>query len=104
MHDKDQEQCRVHDMNMDEDKKLQLEKAKKKVDTANKCRLTFLFIAVIGLVFIYFGNKIWDGISWYDQTVAHLYIALFADIFLMLVSTLIKFYLVMRYNRIVKSL
>lgn len=91
-------------MDIREEKKTALEKARKKVDIANKFRLAFLFIAVIGLVFIYFGNKFWEGIAWYDNTVARLYLFLFVDIFLMLISTFVKFFFVTRYNKIVKSM
>ena len=34
-------------------------RARKPVDTANKFRLGFLFIGVVALLFIYFGNKLW---------------------------------------------
>lgn len=81
-----------------------LAKARKKVDIANKCRLAFLFIAVIVLLFIYFGNKVWEGIGWYDNTVFYLYNFLFMDIFLMLIATLIKIFFATRYNKIVKRL
>lgn len=91
-------------MNISEEKKIALAKARKKVDVANKFRLAFLFIAVVGLVFIYFGNKFWEGIAWYDNTVARLYMFLFFDILLMLISTFVKFFFVTRYNKVVKSM
>lgn len=91
-------------MQMNEEKKTRLEKERKRVDIANKCRLAFLFLAVLGLLFIYFGNKIWEGIPWYDNTVEHLYLFLFADIFLTFLSTMVKFFFVTRYNKTVKSL
>lgn len=89
---------------MSEEKKVLLEKARKKVDMANKCRLAFLFVAVLGLLFVYFGNKFWEGIAWYDHTVARLYLFLFGDILLMVIATFVKLFFVTRYNKIVKSM
>lgn len=91
-------------MEIDQEKKALLEQARKKVDKANKFRLAFLFIAVIGLVFIYFGNKMWDGMAWYDNAVANLYLVLFGDIFLMLIATIVKIIFVTKYNKVVKNL
>ena len=67
-------------------------------------RLLFLFVGLIVLLFIFFGNKIWEGTGWYDNTVQHLYQFLLWDVFFMLLSTFIKFGYVVRYNRIVKNL
>ena len=39
-------------------------KAKKPMEIANSFRLFFLFVAVILLVFVYFGGKIWTGVAW----------------------------------------
>lgn len=89
---------------MNEEKKALLERARKKVDRANKFRLAFLFIAVVALVFIYFGNKFWEGIVWYDNIVARLYIFLFGDILLMVIATFAKLFFVTKYNKIVKSM
>ena len=42
-----------------EEEKAIVAKAKKPVDVMNKIRLFFMFIAVVLLVFIYFGRKLW---------------------------------------------
>ena len=79
-------------------------KAKKPMEIANSFRLFFLFVAVILLVFVYFGGKIWAGVAWYDNAVQSIYNFLLWDILLMLLSTFIKFFFAARYNRVVKHL
>lgn len=79
-------------------------KAKKPVDIANKFRLAFLFIAVTVLVFLFFGNKLWEGITWYETLVQRLYGFLLWDILLMLIATFVKLFFITRYNKIVKTI
>ena len=79
-------------------------KAKKPMEIANSFRLFFLFMAVILLVFVYFGGKFWTGVSWYDNAVQSIYNFLLWDILLMLLSTFIKFFFAARYNKVVKHL
>ena len=87
-----------------EEEKAIVAKAKKPIDVANKFRLVFLFVGVLVLLFIYFGNKAWEGVAWYDNAVNHLYQFLLWDLLLMLLSTLGKVFLTARYNGIVKKL
>ena len=87
-----------------EEEKAIVAKAKKPVDVMNKIRLFFMFIAVVLLVFIYFGRKLWEGIAWFDHLVAVMYQFLLWDILLMLLATFIKFGLAVRYNKIVKKI
>ncbi|MGN0377334.1 MAG: hypothetical protein ACI4ED_06835 [Suilimivivens sp.] len=79
-------------------------KARRPMEIANSFRLFFLFIAVILLLFVYFGGKIWTGAAWYDNAVQSIYGFLLWDVLLMLLSTFIKFFFVARYNRVVKHL
>ena len=79
-------------------------KAKKPMEIANSFRLFFLFVAVILLVFVYFGGKIWTRVAWYDNAVQSIYNFLLWDILLMLLSTFLKFFFAARYNRVVKHL
>lgn len=87
-----------------EEEKAIVAKAKRPVDVMNRIRLFFMFIAVVLLVFIYFGKKLWEGTGWFDSLVSGMYQFLLWDILLMLLATLIKFGLVVRYNRIVKKI
>lgn len=87
-----------------EEQKELLIRAKKPVDAADKFRLTFLFIAVVALVFIFFGNKAWEGIGWYDNIVQHLYQFLLWDIVCMLTSTFVKLFFAAKYNQVLKHI
>lgn len=79
-------------------------KAKRPMEIANKFRLFFLFIAVLALLFIYFGAKFWEGIGWFENARQVLYYFLSWDVLLMLLATFIKFFFVTRYNNVVKNL
>lgn len=87
-----------------EEQKALVAKAKRPMDIANKCRLACLFIAILFLLFIYFGGKFWEGVAWYEQAVQKIYSFLLWDILLMLIATFVKFFFVTKYNRVVKNL
>ncbi len=87
-----------------EEQKSRLDKARQPMEIANSFRLFFLLVAVILLVFVYFGGKIWTGVAWYDNAVQSIYRFLLWDILLMLVSTFVKFFFVAKYNKVVKNL
>ena len=92
------------DSALSKEQRALVEKAKRPMDIANKCRLACLFIAVLLLVFVYFGGKLWEGVSWYEQAVQNIYSFLLWDILLMLIATFVKFFFAARYNHIVKRL
>lgn len=79
-------------------------KARRPMDIANKCRLACLFVAVLLLLFVYFGGKFWEGILWYEQAVQKIYSFLLWDVLLMLLATFLKVFFAARYNRVVKHL
>lgn len=81
-----------------------LDKAKKPMEIANKFRLFFLFIAVLALLFLYFGAKFWEGLDWFESTRQIMYYFLSWDVLLMLAATFIKFFFVSKYNKVVKNL
>lgn len=81
-----------------------LARARKPMEIANSFRLFFLLIAVLFLLFVYFGGKIWTGQTWYDNSVQGIYNFLLWDVLLMLLSTFAKFFFVARYNQVVKKL
>jgi hypothetical protein len=87
-----------------QEQKAQVAKARRPMEIANSFRLFFLFVAVILLLFVYFGGKLWTGTAWYDNAVQHIYNFLLWDILLMLLSTFIKFFFVTKYNKVVKHL
>lgn len=87
-----------------EEQKALAAKAKKPVDIANKFRLAFLFVAVLLLLFVYFGGKLWEGAAWFDNAVQNIYNFLLWDILLMLLSTFVKVFFAARYNHVVRKL
>lgn len=88
---------------MNDTEKQQLEKMRKKIDRANKIRLALIFIAVVLLVIIYFGNKFFTGVAWYDRFVQNSYVFLLFDIFAMLITIFAKIGFTIRYNKYVKK-
>lgn len=88
---------------MNDTEKQQLEKMRKKIDRANKIRLALIFIAVVLLVIIYFGNKFFTGVAWYDRFVQNSYVFLLFDIFAMLIAIFAKIGFTIRYNKYVKK-
>lgn len=89
---------------MDEDKKQALSALKKKIDVANRFRLAFLFIALVLLVLIFWGNKFFDGQAWFEAFTKKSYSIVLWDLLFMLIATFTKFFLVVRYNHTVKKL
>ena len=88
---------------MNDIEKEKLQKMRKRIDMVNKIRLAFIFIAVVLLVFIYFGNKIYTGVQWYDTFVAKAFVFLSYDILFMLIAIFVKIGLTVRYNSYVKK-
>lgn len=86
------------------EQKEQITRARRPMEIANSFRLFFLLVAVILLVFVYFGGKLWTGAAWFDNAVQSIYNFLLWDILLMLLSTFIKFFFAAKYNKVVKHL
>lgn len=80
-----------------------LEKARKKVETANKWRLAFLFIALVILVFIFWGDKFFGEAAWFETAKSKAYLVAFADLLGLLAATFSKLFFVVRYNRSIKK-
>ncbi len=89
---------------MTEEKKEKLQVIRHRIDLSNKLRLAFLFIGVVILVFIYFGNKIWDSNQFY---ISFRRIALFItgwDLIFMVISTFTKLIFTIQYNKTIKQI
>lgn len=80
----------------------ELAKARKKVDRANKWRLAFLFIALVILVFLFWGEKMWAEAVWFETLRSKAYIVALVDLLGLLIATFSKLFCVVKYNRIVK--
>lgn len=89
---------------MEEEKKQKMEKAKRRMDIINKCRLLFMFVAIVLLLFIFWGGKAWKDAQWFMDIRQKLYNFLWYDIVLLLIATFAKLFSAMRYNRIVRKL
>lgn len=86
---------------MDRDEKIQ--KAKRRVDILNKWRLAFLFIAILGLLFVFWGGKLWEGTQWFENARQSVYNFMWYDVVLLVIVTFAKLFATMKYNQIVKK-
>ncbi|MDD6810811.1 MAG: hypothetical protein PUD93_02940 [Lachnospiraceae bacterium] len=89
---------------MTEQEKEIVAKASVPMTIANGFRWLFMIIALLLLLVIFFGGKIWAGAAWYESFVQKSYTFLLWDIFLMFLSTVLKIIFTARYNHIVKKL
>lgn len=89
---------------MTEQEKEIVARASVPMTVANIFRWIFLMTALLIVLFLFFGNKLWEGAAWYDVLAGKAYSFLFWDIMLMLASIAARFFFTVRYNRIVKSL
>lgn len=89
---------------MEEEKKLRLEKAKRRMEILNRWRLCFMFIAILLLVFIFWGGKVWEEAQWFVDIRQKLYNFLWYDIVLLVIMTFAKLFSAMRYNNAVRKL
>lgn len=71
---------------------------------ANGFRWFFLVVALLMVLVLFFGNKLWEGVAWYDAFVSRTYVFLMWDILLMLLSNIIRIAFTARYNGIVKKM
>ncbi len=89
---------------MTEQEKEIVAKASVPMSVANVFRWIFLMAALFIVLFLFFGNKLWEGAEWYQSLSARAYSVLLWDILLMLLSNIVRIIFTARYNRIVKNL
>lgn len=89
---------------MTEQEKEIVAKASIPMTIANGFRWFFLMIALFIVLFLFFGNKLWEGAEWYQIFSGKAYSFLLWDILLMLVSNIVRIGFTARYNKIVKNL
>ena len=87
----------------DQEKEI-VAKASVPMSIANGFRILFMIIALLLLLFIFFGNKVWENVAWYEAFKQNSYAFLLWDILLMFLSTILKIIFTVRYNHIVKKL
>ena len=84
---------------MTEQEKEIVAKASVPMSVANVFRWIFLMAALFIVLFLFFGNKLWD-----QALSTRAYSVLLWDILLMLLSNIVRIIFTARYNRIVKNL
>lgn len=89
---------------MEEEKRQKLEKARRRMERINKWRLVFMFTAIVLLVFIFWGGKVFDEAQWFIDIRQKLYNFLWYDIVLLVITTFAKLFSAMRYNSAVRKL
>ena len=89
---------------MTEQEKEIVAKASVPMMIANGFRWFFLVIALLLLLFLFFGNKLWGQTNWYLAFQAKSYAFLMWDILLILLSNILRIAFTARYNKIVKKL
>ena len=87
----------------DQEKEI-VAKASVPMTIANGFRILFMIIALFLLLFIFFGNKAWENVVWFESFKQNAYAFLLWDILLMFLSTILKIIFTVRYNHIVKKL
>ena len=86
------------------DNKTVLQPLKKRIDIINKFRLAFMFVALLLLVLIFWGNKFFDGQAWFAVFMQKSYAFATWDLLFMLIATFLKLFFVIRYNKEVKKM
>ena len=89
---------------MTEQEKEIVAKASVPMTIANIFRWFFLAAALLIVLFLFFGNKLWQDQAWYEAFSGRAYSFLLWDILLMLICNIIRIGFAARYNKIVKNL
>lgn len=89
---------------MTEQEKEIAAKASVPMTIANGFRWFFMIIALLVLLVMFFGNKIWEEAAWYVAFSGKAYAFLMWDIALMLLCSILRIIFAARYNRIVRNL
>ena len=79
-----------------------LTRAMKRVRAANKVRLVFIFIALLAMVYIFFGDKFAAETSWYPASGSVAYFILFFAVVGMFLASLFKTVLAVAYNKLLR--
>lgn len=93
-----------HVIDMTEQEKEIVAKASVPMTVANAFRWLFMIVALLLVLVLFFGKKIWEGAAWYEAFAGKAYAFLMWDIALMLLSGIVRILFAVRYNRIVRNL
>lgn len=87
-----------------EETRFKLEKAGRRLRQIDRCRLFFLFVAVVLVLFLFWGAKVWEEAQWFNDAREKIYRFLLYDIALLAVASFAKLFSAFVYNRLVKKL
>ena len=85
------------------EQKEQLQSVMRKVETANGFRLIFLFVGLLLLLFLYFGNKMFADAAWFIRAGGIAFKIAEWDVVLIVITTFVKLYFSLKYNRLLKK-
>lgn len=88
---------------MGTDKKEQLEIAMGKVKKTDKVRSVLLIVCLVFLLFIFFGNKAWEGQAWYQDVRGIVFGIAGTLVSALVIVTFVKLFFVIKYNNIIKK-
>lgn len=86
-----------------EQKGNKLDRAYRRVQIADRIRLACLFIALLLVLFVFYGNKAAAEAAWYISCRGTVYSVLSIVVLLMFGATIVKMFLAAIYNRILKE-
>jgi uncharacterized membrane protein YidH (DUF202 family) len=81
----------------------QLQKAFRKVKLAENLRMLLLFLCLLIVLFLFYGDKFWGEAEWFQSTKLPLYNVLFFVVIIMFVLSVVRIFLVKSYNSLVKK-
>lgn len=81
----------------------ELDRAMRRIRLADKFRLVFLFLSLLMLLYVFYGDKFAGEAAWFEGSRQVIYNILFYVVAAMLLMTLLKIFLVSRYNALVKK-
>lgn len=90
-------------MAMTEQKKAELNKVDRWIKRLTNLRLVLLFIGLLDVLVIFYGDKLAEGAKWLEYFKFYSYNILLFAISFILVTIIIRMFLVAKHNRIVRE-
>lgn len=90
-------------MAMSEEQKAELSKVDKKIKFLTNLRLGILFIALLDVLVIFYGDKLFKGAAWLLYFKAYSYNILGVVLMIILVTIIMRMVLVAKHNSIVRK-
>ncbi len=90
-------------MAMTEQQKAELDKIKKKIQFFTNLRVVIMILALLDVLVIFYGDKWAEGAKWLEYFKFFSYDILGVAIFFILVTVIIRMFLVAKHNKIVRE-